>query len=299
MNLLERLKKQPLLKDKYYPTKGLHVFKYSRDVFYKNLWNTDPLLVESRGLILNEKGEIIIYPFTKTFNYLENGITVDPEQYVIAPVKMNGFMAAMSISEEYGILVSTTGTLDSDYAKLAKEKVLEKITISNLSKFKHNSCTYIFEICDPSDPHIIDEEPGVYLIGARVNKLGSEMASEEELDYLANLFGFKRPKWFTLKFKDLLDEVKSVRHEGFMVRDADTNEILCKIKSPYYIAKKALQRCGTRKAEFMWHNPEEFKKRLDEEFYELFDYIKDNYTKEQWTSFTEVECSTIIKEFFK
>lgn len=298
MKLLERLnslKEAGLISDKYYPEMCLHVFKYARNVFFKNLWNTDSLLKEARGLVMNDNGEIVVYPFTKTFNYLENGTTVDPEMYVIAPRKMNGFMATLSVSEEYGVLVSTTGTLDSDYAKLAKEKILKKVRNLNMMK---SDCTYIFEICDPSDPHIIDEEPGVYLIGARLNKLNSELASENELDRLAEIFRFKRPEWSTLKFKDLLEKVKHARHEGFMIRDANNGKTLCKIKTPYYLAKKGLQRCGARMIGLMWNNSENYKQRLDEEFYSLFDFIIATYTKEQWLAFTETERSDIIKEFF-
>ena len=43
-------------------------------------------------------------------------------------------------------------------------------------------------------------------------------------------------------------------------------QALCKLKSTFYLNKKALQRCGKQKADAMFNNPEAFKEKLDEEF---------------------------------
>lgn len=297
MNLLEELNKLielGLVKVKKY--EKYSVYKYSRKVFFNNLWDKHPLLKEARGLVLDNYGNIIIYPFTKVFNYKENGTTVEPNWLITAPRKVNGFMAAMTVTEEHDVTVSTTGTLDSDFAKLAKEMILGTIDISGV-ELKTN-VTYMFEICHPSDPHIVPEEEGVYLIGARVNELGSELCSEHELDYLAKAFGFKRPKYIECTFEQLLEEVKHVKHEGFMVRDYSSGETLCKIKSPYYLAKKWFQRCGSNKVDLMWEHPEQFKQRLDEEFYDLFNFIIQTYNKEEWLEMTETQRSSLIEAYY-
>jgi hypothetical protein len=63
--------------------------------------------------------------------------------------KCNGFMAALS-----GSLVTTTGSFDSDFTRMASEYVSD-VGIKE---------TLLFEICHPNDPHIIPEKAGAYLI---------------------------------------------------------------------------------------------------------------------------------------
>ena len=45
--------------------KGLSVYKYSRKVFFDNLWGLDERLKDCRGIVVDENNEIISYPFTK------------------------------------------------------------------------------------------------------------------------------------------------------------------------------------------------------------------------------------------
>ena len=56
---------------------GLSVYKYSRKVFFDNLWSLDERLKDCRGIVVDGNNEIISYPFTKVFNYLENNTKVD------------------------------------------------------------------------------------------------------------------------------------------------------------------------------------------------------------------------------
>ena len=76
--------------------------------------------------------------------------------------------------------------------------------------------------------------------------------------------------------------------------DDQRGQALCKLKSTFYLNKKALQRCGKQKADAMFNNPEAFKEKLDEEFYSLFDKIITSFTKEQWLNLEEEERSEWI-----
>lgn len=80
--MFEHLVNQGLVKEKKYPN-GLRVFKYSRKVFYDALWNTDPLLLEARGMVLDADGNKVMWPFTKVFNFKENGTTCEPDLSLI------------------------------------------------------------------------------------------------------------------------------------------------------------------------------------------------------------------------
>jgi hypothetical protein len=292
--MFEALIKAGLVKQKRYEN-GLSVFKYARKVFYDRLWETDDLLLEARGMVLDDAGNKVIWPFTKVFNYLENNAGADlwKDTEIIAPRKVNGFMAACRMYKGE-LIVSTTGSLDSDFVALARTHI-EKLDISKLRPF----LTYIFEICDPSDPHIVEEEEGAYLIGARRMGDSHPMAHECQLDDLAVEIGAMRPEVFYGTFGALWDMVKDCKHEGWMVRLADTEETVMKIKSPHYLAKKFLMRMGNKKVDQMFDNKDEFLKTIDEEFYAIVHYITRWWDKEKWKETDEAGRRAIIEKYFE
>lgn len=270
---------------------GLYLYKYARKVFYDNLWHLDDRLLEARGIVTDAEGNIVVWPFTKVFNRFENGTDVDRDREVVAVRKVNGFMACLTLVEDSAV-VTTTGSADSDFAELACGYLISL----NLNFLRGR--TLIFEICDPSDPHIVPEKQGAYLIGCRYLETG-EMLSEEALDFLAEEMGARRPEHEVMRFSELTALVKSVEHEGFMVRDAETGETLMKIKSPHYLSKKALMRMGKRAVDQMFDNPEQFRQRLDEEFLLCFETIRENFTKETWGGLDESGRRAIIERFFE
>lgn len=278
------------------PFAGLSVLKYKNNVFWDNLWHTDARLLECRGMVVDAEDNVVIWPFTKIFNRFENGTDLPLDMVVTVPRKVNGFMAAASLyNGEW--LVSTTGTLDSDFAKIAKSAInFDKYPLLKTSKL-WQGMTLIFEICDSSDPHIIHEEPGAYLIGARSHTDG-EMMPEYFLDHLC-LDHWKRPSWDHMYFRDVVEYSKSADHEGFVVRDVLSGDLLLKIKSPHYLVKKFLMRGGDNKWDMIWDNPQEAKKRIDEEFYELLDWLRWAYEKEEWAAKDSQYRRMIIEKYFE
>lgn len=290
-----------LVKQKRYEN-GLSVFKYSREVFYKALWNEDPLLLEARGMVLDDEGNKVIWPFTKVFNYNENGTTLHPDTAVIAPRKVNGFMAACRMYNGE-LIVSTTGTLDSDYAKMAR-KHIEALRAPYYVRDYAEDFTLLFEICDAADPHIVEEDEGAYLIGARYMqddeyKQYGEMCTESCLDGMATAIGAMRPALFYGSFGDLLKINAECKHEGHMVRLFYGQETVMKLKSPHYLTKKFLMRMGKNKVEYMFNEKEEFLKNTDEEFYGVVHHITRYYTIEDWQARDDVARRSIIEEFFE
>ena len=268
---------------------GLYVYKYAKKVFYDNLWHLDDRLLEARGIILDAKGNIIHRPFKKVFNLNENGVTVDRDKEVLAVRKVNGFMGAVSYHNGYN-LYGTTGSTVSDFAKLAEQE------ISKAGLHVKPNYTYLFEIVHPSDPHIVEEEVGVYLIGRRDIRTGS-LAPERLLDHLAEGTGMKRPETVLGRFSDILAASKDVKHEGFMIVDPDTNEHLCKIKSKHYSSKKFLMRMGNQKVHGFFRTPDHVKQKCDEEFYPIIDKIIANHSEESWTKLTDQQRREYIEEY--
>jgi hypothetical protein len=241
----------------------LRVIKYKNKVFYKNLWT--PELCEMRGLVVDEHWRVVVRPFTKIFNRFENGTDFPLDADVACVRKINGFMGALTVDDEYGLIVSTTGSLDSPFVAMA-EKYLLPLKDSGLI----NGVTYLFEIVDPEDPHIIEEKFGAYLIGARavcskINLL------ECDLDEIAKGMNVLRPEWKRASFGDVIEEAKTAKHEGFVCYNVANGHAL-KLKTPYYLTKKFFSRVNGDKLTENWLavNRDGF----DEEYYPLIDYIK-------------------------
>ena len=107
-------------KDTSYP--GVYVLKYKKKVFYDNLWNE--YLEECRGTLVDGDYNVISRPFTKIYNYgiEKRAPLLDDSVIVSAFRKVNGFMVAITWYND-DILVSTTGSIDSDYVKMALELI--------------------------------------------------------------------------------------------------------------------------------------------------------------------------------
>ena len=92
----------------------LFVLKYRRVVFFKGLWND--FLEDARGTGIDKDFNVVSRPFRKIYNYGVEALApkIDAEEMVYAFRKINGFMVAMTWHDN-DVLVSTTGSIDSDF----------------------------------------------------------------------------------------------------------------------------------------------------------------------------------------
>lgn len=272
------------------------VVKYGNKVFWDNLWDQHPLLKQARGHIFEKStGNLVTRPFDKVFNYGENGagLGIDPEDTVIAVEKVNGFLGVVTCLPNGERLYSTTGTLSSDYAHLVR-KHCESLNWPHMG-WASQSFTWLFEVCDQDDPHIIPEDLGVKLIGGISRATGGKL-SEDYLDRLSLRMECQRPNWKNVKFKEILEEVKGCRHEGFMIRDPDTGEYLCKLKSPYYLFTKFLARL--RKEDNLlsvWNNDQMIQSRFGEEFVDIFAKLRDTVSVDEFLGVPEQDRIEMIR----
>ena len=269
---------------------GLFIKKYKRKVFYDNLWNEE--LLESRGRVYDSKGNIVINPFTKIFNYGENGTTINPEEKCLWVQKINGFMAAATYVPQLDkVIVFTTGSLDSDFVSLAEKYIDEKrkLYIENYSRRNSVPHTLLFEICDSSDPHIIEEEDGLYLIGKRKvsdeNHYFSNVMNERSLDENANNLNCYRPNYGETTFETILATNGYQVDEGVIVYSE--SGVVLKIKTPYYLATKAIAR-----SKDIFKLKRQF---IDEEYYPLIEYLQN---VENFNNFTEEQKLHLIRNYF-
>lgn len=265
----------------------LEVRKYDRKVFYGNLWDENPECIKARGAVFID-GKQVVFPMDKCFNYGENGagLNLPKHTQIVAYKKLNGFMANLTWVDNVGWIVSTTGDamvvlpfessytnkneflnmaatyMNSDgfnaYLKLIQE-LCKKVAVKSL--------TLTFEVCHPDDPHIVVEEFGLHPICYQLN--GETIPLEVQGES------------FEGTIQEILDLVKSVEHEGFMVYDLE-GDLLFKLKSPYYLAKKWVQRGGSKR---VWSQA--YKERLDEEYYPIVEHLRTLYTENDWDSLSE------------
>lgn len=272
---------------------GLFVKKYTKRVFFDNLWHTSDELLESRGHVETEDGRTVIRPFTKIFNRFENNTDIDRDELCVSVRKVNGFMAAATWVEEVAdVVVSTTGSLDSDFVALAEKYITDDV--KGYIKSRINLCpgTYIFEICDPSDPHIVPEGTGAYLIGFRPHSeegpYFSSAERESELDAIAKAMNVKRPTWDVVRFSTVVEDSKECQHEGFVVYGQESKTAL-KIKSPYYMILKM----AARRKDILALD----KTKIDEEFFPLVEHL--TLMGDSFTMMSEQERLDYMRDFLK
>jgi hypothetical protein len=261
----------------------LSVIKYKKEVFFKNLWN--PFMEECRGLVVDKDFNIIQRPFKKIYNYgiEEFAPPIADDEIVTAVRKVNGFMVA--VSEHNGqMIISTTGSLDSDFVKIAEKWV-------NTLHFPEGwleDFTFLFECVDESDPHIIDEEPGMYLLGVRDKYNG---ALFQRGMFSREMRGHYTPTLSTCKFSEVKSAVKTAQHEGYVVYTSDGRAT--KIKSPYYLTKKFLMRKNMDKILTLKREDVQ-----DEEFWPLIQYIQE-VDYEDFKVLDEIARREYIEKWFE
>jgi hypothetical protein len=286
------------------PHNGLRVVKYKNKVFYDDLWNDD--LIHLRGLVIDDDYNVVSFPFTKVFNHTEKlGKRLLPksnDELVTIERKVNGFMAALSFYKGEPI-VSTTGTVNSDFARMARESLEQCGIIEDMARHV-NDCsdiqytsTLIFEIVHPDDPHIIEEQAGVYLIGWRQRSVLDtfQMLKPYELDIafdrLEKLTALKRFKSELTTWGEVKERLKTCQHEGFMVH---YNGNVFKMKSPFYLTAKFLARLGRAKIEGDFLTTNKSKEIVDEDFHFIIDELIK--VREQYYAMNEQERLQLIRK---
>lgn len=267
----------------------MFVLKYTKKVFFKSLWNE--YLEECRGTIVDADFNVIQRPFTKIYNYgvEKQAPVLDDDTEITAFEKINGFMVAVTWYNDK-LLVSTTGSIDSPFVDMAMEYINQiKDEMDDFCGF-YKDFTWLFECCHPNDPHIIKQEPGLYLIGCRHKSWESHplvLSEWVNISHAAALNIYKDivkvPKQYVTTIEGLKKTVKSVRHEGFVFYTA--SGVASKIKSPYYLMAKWVAR-NPNTAKLM-DLKNDIKERIEEEFYPLVDKIRENI--EEYTALSEQE----------
>ena len=287
-----------------YPEKGLQIVKYSKRAFFDQAWKDYPILKDCRGIITDMELNILAKPFVKVLNLGEDGTELPTLPFIMVR-KVNGFMGMVSYLHNK-LVLSTTGSLDSPFVDLFDKEIdkqPETLRAKLAEVAEKYSLDLMFEVVSPEDPHIIPEKPGLYLIGART-KSGTYLR-ERELDSLAVYIGsgLKRPRWSLVESKeDFNEKILSCNHEGYMIRAEydPTYTKTVKVKSPYYLNRKFLARCGVNKTKAIWSASVEelFTMGLEEEFIGVVVELQRKFKVEEWVNLKDQERLDIINKIY-
>jgi hypothetical protein len=273
---------------------GIFVLKYKKKVFYDNLWND--YIAECRGTIVDKDFNLVTYPFTKIYNYgIEKSAPVLADDVeVTAFRKVNGFMVAATWYKG-DVLVSTTGSTDSEYVAMAKEMMLTHMSWEDwqlaFNRVDMDNLTVMFECVHPNDPHIVPEKAGMYVLGYRDNAWNSKVGHNRSiLEGLAVGFNCFVPEHYKVTLGKLKTMTKECRHEGYVFYTEDG--VSAKIKSPYYLTSKWVAR-NPRTDKLVDLN-RDIKHNLDEEYFPLVDAIRANI--EAYTAMDEQSRLAWVRE---
>lgn len=241
-------------KVKRLPIEGLQLIKYNpATTMFKGVW--DRYTVQgARGHIIadNDITKPVNMPFPKLFEAEELGIVIPPEFPVRAFSKRNGYMLDVTWSDEHNqLIVGTTGTIDSKHAQMGRSYIQDWME----EVFKdYAGMTFIFEVCDPSDPHIFPEPQGLYLIGVRHPEWSSTfnlLVNDYFIGDMASAFReFTEGVRFDPPYDSTYGEIealsKTCDHEGFVVwLDIEGRAIPLKLKGQHYKIRKRVARANT------------------------------------------------------
>ena len=273
---------------------GVFVLKYKKSVFYNDSW--DDFLEHCRGSVVDKDFNLISYPFHKIYNYgIESRAPkLSDDTEVTAFRKVNGFMVSASFYNG-DVIVSTTGSTDSDYVAMAKEMMLSHMCWADwkmaFADDELEGITVMFECVHPNDPHIISEKAGMYVLGYRENSWGSKVCHDPfMLQTLGDIFNCYVPESITTNMARLQELARECRHEGFVFYTADGQS--AKIKSPYYLTSKWVAR--NPRTDKLVDLKNDIKKTIDEEYYNLIDQIRANIA--EYTAMDEQSRLAWIRE---
>jgi RNA ligase len=230
LNTLEKYHQEGLLYKQVHPTLPLTIWNYTEKVQYDGLW--DDITLMCRGLVTDDKGNVVARPFKKFFN-MEEGKHTPTSDFEVYD-KMDGSLGIFFYYEG-GWVMATRGSFTSDQAVKGYEMMF-KYDFANL----HKDYTYLFEIIYDQN-RIVVKYPfeDLVLLGMINTKTGYEvnLYSEDTDVRLKNLVsnvGLKVVNKYDGIFDySVLKSMVKNNEEGFIVKFSNGDRM--KIKGEEYL----------------------------------------------------------------
>jgi RNA ligase len=228
--ILNKYYEEGLVYKQVHPTLPLTIWNYTETVQYESKW--DDITVQTRGLVTDDKGNIVARPFKKFFNDSEKKHTPTPDFDVYE--KMDGSLGILFHYEGEWVL-ATRGSFTSDQSVKGFE-MLQKYDYQKL----HKDYTYLFEIIYDDNRIVVKYSyEDLILLGMIHTKTGYEVdlyneGNDVRLKNLINNIGFKVVKKYDgINDYSVLKEMIKNNEEGFVVRFSNGDRM--KVKGEEYL----------------------------------------------------------------
>lgn len=220
---LEALIAENYVMKNQHPTEQLWIYNYTHYTQYESYWNEFTL--QTRGLILNDKHEVIARPLPKFFNLSEVGLENLPQLPFEVYEKMDGSLGILYWTNGKPF-VATRGSFNSEQSIEANNML--NTTYKNCIEQLDESCTYLFEIIYPENRIVVDYGDAKELVLVAI--VESKTGEERELVDI----GFPIAKKYN-EF-NTIEEILTLNwsnHEGFVLKYSNGYRV--KIKFEEYV----------------------------------------------------------------
>ena len=207
-------------------TLPLSIWNYSPEVQYNQKW--DEITLQCRGLVTDNNGDVIAYPFKKFFNIEENRHT--PTENFEVYEKMDGSLGILFFYEGKWV-VATRGSFTSTQAVKARELLDTKYNLESIPK----GYTTLFEIIYPENRIVVDygDEEKLVVLGM-TNRFNGKELDYESLVNMHSESGIPVVKRYDgIKDYSTLKGMIESNAEGFVVKFSNGDRM--KIKGEEYL----------------------------------------------------------------
>lgn len=279
----------------------LYSVNFTRRAFNEKIWDSQTM--KARWLFIWLNNEVYARSYNKFFNVWERTNTTKEfllnnlSYPVSAYKKYNGFLGIVWV-KDWNILYLSKSSNSSDFALLVKkhlEKIEDKLKDLLIKDFKWEY-SLIFEICDDTDKHIVEEKERPILLDVVKNSIEnfSKKSYWEVIEIWEILWVKVKELSFTLNNKeeliDFFNKASKVDFEWYILEDS--NWFLTKTKSNKYLFWKEI-RWDIRRLK--WKN----KNLLHAEVFDIFNKNNIPYnnlsipelikiTENKWIKFSEI-----------
>ena len=277
-DILERYVAEGWLISQTHPTLPLTIYNYSQATQYEAKW--DEVTLSCRGLVFDDEGNQVSYPFKKFFNIEENKHTPANDFEIYEKVD-GSLITVFNYNGEW--VVSSRGSFTSDQAIAAQKLFKQLMNLDRIDK----AVTYLFELIAPWNRIVVDygEREELILLGARAKYFE---ASHLDLYELSKMLGCNLIRKFDFDDYKEIQELNWENSEGFIVRFSNGDR--CKIKFADYVKlHRVLTNCSSYD---IWENLKEFDKLPEEMLQDVPDEFYDWVHGVEWKlrkSFNHIE----------
>jgi len=277
-DILERYVAEGWLISQTHPTLPLTIYNYSQATQYEAKW--DEVTLSCRGLVFDDEGNQVSYPFKKFFNIEENKHTPANDFEIYEKVD-GSLITVFNYNGEW--VVSSRGSFTSDQAIAAQKLFKQLMNLDRIDK----AATYLFELIAPWNRIVVDygEREELILLGARAKYFE---ASHLDLYELSKMLGCNLIRKFDFDDYKEIQKLNWENSEGFIVRFSSGDR--CKIKFADYVKlHRVLTNCSSYD---IWENLKEFNKLPEEMLQDVPDEFYDWVHGVEWKlrkSFNHIE----------